>query len=411
VRNPDRRRDRYFFAARRQRCFAIPDAFLYDIPPVIIPSPNTRSRKASVVQSPNSLSRRSLLALAAGTGLAGAGFPPNARAGDSPKPRIKIGQIGTGHAHASKLAVYRASPDYEVVGIVEPDPSLRERAGSQPAYRDLPWLTREQLLNTPGLQAVLVETRVRDSLEAAEECVNAGMHVHLDKPAGESFARYKRILESAQRRGLLVQMGYMYRYSPAVLMLREYLAKGWLGEVFEVHTVMSKVVDANDRRELAEYRGGILFELGCHVLDLVVGVLGEPVEVSSFGQHVAKDDDGLVDNMLAVLRYPKALATVKSSAQEVEGFARRHLAVCGTEGSFHIQPLDSPAARVALSQAREGHPAGYRDVSFPKFTRYVADAADMAKIIRGEKPADFSYAHDLAVQRTLLKACGLTLDG
>jgi predicted dehydrogenase len=237
------------------------------------------------------------------------------------------------------------------------------------------------------------------------------MHVHLDKPAGESFARYKRILEAAQRRGLLVQMGYMYRYSPAVLMLREYLAKGWLGEVFEVHTVMSKVVDASDRRELAEYRGGILFELGCHVLDLVIGVLGEPVEVSSFGQHVAQHDDGLVDNMLAVLRYPKALATVKSSAQEVEGFARRHLAVCGTEGSFHIQPLDSPAARVALSQAREGHPAGYRDVPFPKFTRYVADAADMAKIIRGEKPADFSYAHDLAVQRTLLKACGLTLDG
>ncbi len=45
-------------------------------------------------------------------------------AGDAPR-RIKIGQIGVGHAHASKLAVFRQSDDYEVVGIVEPDDKLR----------------------------------------------------------------------------------------------------------------------------------------------------------------------------------------------------------------------------------------------------------------------------------------------
>ena len=39
----------------------------------------------------------------------------------SQRPRIKIGQIGVGHAHATKLSVYRESADYEVVGIVEPD--------------------------------------------------------------------------------------------------------------------------------------------------------------------------------------------------------------------------------------------------------------------------------------------------
>ncbi|MCA9082308.1 MAG: gfo/Idh/MocA family oxidoreductase, partial [Planctomycetaceae bacterium] len=33
---------------------------------------------------------------------------------DASKPRIKVGQIGVGHAHASKLSVYRSSPDYEV---------------------------------------------------------------------------------------------------------------------------------------------------------------------------------------------------------------------------------------------------------------------------------------------------------
>src|SRR5438034_5911207 len=71
------------------------------------------------------------------------------------KPRIKVGQIGVGHAHATKLAVYRRSPDYEVVGIVEPDATLRAKAEGQAAFQGLPWLTREHLLNLPGLQVVL----------------------------------------------------------------------------------------------------------------------------------------------------------------------------------------------------------------------------------------------------------------
>jgi predicted dehydrogenase len=318
---------------------------------------------------------------------------------------IKIGQIGVGHAHASKLSVYRESPDYEVVGIVESDPELRERAMSQAIYRDLRWMTQEQLLNIPTLQAVLVETQVRHLLDTAEACVKAGKHIHLDKPAGDSIPQFTRILEIAEQQKLLVQMGYMYRYNPAVVLLREFLRQGWLGDIFEVHTVMSKVVSDQDRRSLAEFRGGMMFELGCHVLDLVVGILGEPAQVHSHSQHASAIQDGLADNTLAVLTYPRALATVKSSAMEVDGGARRHLVVCGTEGTFHIQPLDNPTARVSLSSAHGKYKKGINELTFPKYVRYVEDAADMARILRGEKPSDFSYQHDLAVQRTLLKAC------
>lgn len=354
------------------------------------------------------IDRRDFLEAAGVAGLSLMGSSLEAAAGK--KPKIKIGQIGVGHAHASKLAVYRASPDYEVVGIVEPDAELRRRAESQATYRDLPWMTQEQLLNTPGLEAVMVETEVRDLLDTAETCIQAGKHIHLDKPAGESLPQFERILQSAAKQKRLVQMGYMYRYNPAIVLLREFLKQGWLGDVFEVHTVMSKVVPPGARRGLAEYPGGILFELGCHILDLVIGILGPPSEVTGFNQHAASIEDRLLDNMLAVLEYPRALATVKSSAQEVEGFARRHLVVCGSGGTFHIQPLDNPSARVALSKPRGSYKAGYQDITFPKYTRYVADAADMAQILRGEKETDFPYEHDLTVQRTLLKACGLPLD-
>jgi predicted dehydrogenase len=348
------------------------------------------------------MQRREFLTAAGLAALAG-----SAAAADETKPRIKVGQIGVGHAHAAKLAVYRRSPDYEVVGVVEPDEALRKRAADAPAYKGLPWMTREQLLNVPGLRAVLVETRVRDLLDNAEACVAAGMNVNIDKPAGESLPQFRRILESATKQKLLVQMGYMYRYNPGVVLLREFLKQGWLGEPFEVHAVMSKVVDLPSRREAAAYPGGIMFELGCHVIDLVVGVLGKPTAVAAHAQHVAAVDDKMPDNMLAVLTYPKAIATVKSSAVEVEGFDRRHLVVCGTEGTFHIQPLDNPSVRLALSAARGEYRKGYQDVKFPKYERYVADAADMARVIRGEKTSDFSAEHDMAVQETILKSCGL----
>ena len=330
-------------------------------------------------------------------------------ADDAPRtPQIKIGQIGVSHAHANKLGVYRKSDDYEVVGVVEPNADLRRRAELTPAFEGVKWLTREALLGTPGLQAVLIETSIRDLLSNARLCVEAGHHVHIDKPAGESLADLKLILEIATQKQRLIQMGYMFRYNPGVVLLREFLKNGWLGEIFEVHTVMSKVVGAEDRLELAEYPGGSMFELGGHVLDLVIGILGPPQKVTAFPRHSSSSEDALLDNMLAVLEYPRATATVRSSVIEIGGFERRHLTVCGTEGTFHIQPLDNPTAMVTLSQPRGPYQAGTQEIVLPKYTRYVDDARDMARVIRGEKAFDFSPAHDLAVQTALLQACGLS---
>src|SRR6187551_3743169 len=96
----------------------------------------------------NTLSRRSALGAVAAVAV-GALARGDVHA-DEKRPKIKVGQMGVGHAHASKLSVYRASPDYEVVGIVEPNKELREQAQEQAAFRDVPFVTEEQLLNTAG---------------------------------------------------------------------------------------------------------------------------------------------------------------------------------------------------------------------------------------------------------------------
>ncbi|MES1213258.1 MAG: Gfo/Idh/MocA family oxidoreductase [Singulisphaera sp.] len=325
--------------------------------------------------------------------------------------RIKIGLFGTGHSHAEgKLQVLRASTDYEVVGVAEPDTKLAQQARQAPAYRDVPLLSEQQLLATPGLQAVVVETNVPDLLAAGERVIQAGKHLHLEKPGGASLPRFKALLDAAASKHLVVQLGYMYRYNPAIVLLRTLVDQGHLGEVFEVHAVMSKVVNAPSRRAMAEFSGGMMFELGSHLIDLVVGLLGRPQRVTSYIQHVAPIDDSLADNTLAVLEYPRAIVTVKSSALEVEGGGRRHLVVCGSEGTCHVQPLDEPNVQLTLARPRDKYQKGFQEIRFGEYPRYVGDLQDFARLVRGEKEPDFSYDHDRAVLETILAAAKMPLD-
>lgn len=356
-------------------------------------------------------SRRQFIAAAGTLPFAASGI---ARAA-AEKPPLRYLQIGTGHAHANKLEAYAKSGDWEVVGIVEEDPGLLEAAKKSPLYSRFRFLSLEEGLKTPDLKVVGVETEVRDLLKYARLAVEAGCHVHLDKPAGASMADYRALMKLADEKLLVVQMGFMYRFNPAVQLLQRMLQAGWLGEIFETHAVMSKVIPQRDRETLDEFPGGTMFELGCHIIDLTVSVLGKPDQVVPFPRRsLDSPGDTLMDNMLAVLEYPKATATVRTTGLEVEGFSRRHFTVCGTEGTFHIQPLDRPVVTLSLSQERrfgDGDrvfPKGTSEITFDTpYERYVGDAADLAAIVRGEKKNPYPSEHDLAVQETVLAASAM----
>jgi len=333
-------------------------------------------------------------------------------AGATPR-KIKVGQIGTAHAHAGgKMdSLRKLTGDYEVVGIVEPDAALREAAQRQAVYRDLRWMTEEELLNTPGLQAVAVETAVRDLVPTAARCVAAGMHLHLDKPAGASLPAFKKVLDEAARQKLTIQMGYMFRNNPAFQFCFRAVREGWLGEVFEVHAVMSKKDPDSQRRRLAEFSGGSMFELGCHVIDATVAVMGRPERVTPFLRRTRPDLDTLADNTLAVLEYPKATCTVRSSLIEFEGGQRRQFVVCGDKGTIDIRPLEPPKLLLALETPRDPFRRGYQEVPLPEMPgRYDDQLAELAKIIRGEMEHPYPPAHDLAVQETVLLASGMPVD-
>ncbi|MCP4171384.1 MAG: Gfo/Idh/MocA family oxidoreductase [Fuerstiella sp.] len=352
----------------------------------------------------NSTDRRTFLASSATTVLAAAS---DLSAKTAPAERIKVGQIGTKHAHASgKMATFRKFPDlFEVVGVVETDDSQRKRVADSKTYADLSWMSEQQLLDISGLQAVAVETDIDNLLPVAEQCIAAGKHIHLDKPAGTSLAHFQKICAAADARDLVIQMGYMFRSNAAFRFLFHAVRSGWLGDVFLLHCEMSKKVNDATRVQLARYKGGSLFELGCHLIDAVVTVLGPPTKVNAFNRNTRPDHDKLMDNCLAVFEYPTATATVRSSVSEVEGFRRRQFHVCGTKGTISIQPLEPYRLQLTLEQDTAEYKKGTHEIELPPSTgRYDGDFQHLARVIRGQETPEYNTAHDLAVQKAVLQA-------
>ena len=191
------------------------------------------------------INRRQFAALSSSAVL---GFYP-ASASAAEKPRIRIGQIGTKHAHAAgKLqAILKFPETFEFVGIVEPDAQRRAAVRDTDAYREVPWLTESELLSTTGLQAVAVETDVPNLVPTAVRCLKAGVHIHLDKPAGESLDACKEMHAIAAERALTIQMGYMLRYNPAFQFAHRIIRDGWLGEITEINGMMGKYMNDGGR--------------------------------------------------------------------------------------------------------------------------------------------------------------------
>ena len=324
--------------------------------------------------------------------------------------KIKIAQIGIGHNHGSeKMRAARSFPDvFEVVGVCEADPAWMKSRGSLDVYQGLPFMSEEELLDVPGLAAVLIETDVWNLIPTAQRCIDRDLHVHIDKPAGENLAAFEKLLADARRQSLVVQLAYMYRYNNAVQYAREMASSGALGEIFEIDAVMSTEHSRDFRDWLRHFRGGAMYIFGCHLIDLVIGFRGRPDAITPFLGKTRHEGVDVYDNTLAVLEYPNGPSTVRVSSVEVNGYGRRQFVVLGTKGSIEIKPFERPTV---VTYAEGGGGDIYCDckrvIELPSMGgRYDELLLDFARCVRGEKENPFGYEHELLVHKATLKASG-----
>ena len=333
--------------------------------------------------------------------------------------RIRIAQIGIGHNHGeAKMIALRKLPElFDIVGVCESDPVWYEKRHALPGYQGLRFMPQEELLAAPGLEAVAIETDGPALLPTALDCAARGLHLHMDKPGGQDLAGFRRLTDLCREKSLALQLAYVYRNNPGLKFCLDMIRKGALGDVFEVHAVMSRYDgDKPDYRKwLAQYKGGAMYIFAGYLIDLVLQALGKPDKVHSFLKETRHD--GLVDNGLAVLEYPIATATVRVSVAEVDGFKTRRFAVRGTKGSVELCPLEPPGAeyytsplkvRLTLLEPFGQYAAGTQLVDCGCLgDRYTGQLTEFARIVRGEIENPFGYEHEYLLQKTLLEVCGV----
>jgi len=254
---------------------------------------------------------------------------------------IKIGQIGIGHNHSDKIKVIHKYPElFQLVGYAEVNEEWVERRGSLSYFKDVPRMSIEEVIEKSD--AILVETDVWDLTKTAQLCIDAGKHIHMDKPASGTLEEYKQLLDTAKVKNLVVQLGYMYRYNPAVRELFKMVKDGKLGKITSINAEMSIRHNDQYRKWLGNFKGGDMYIFGCHLIDLIVYLLGKPNRVLSslVSSGVAGVDCD--DITTAILEYDHAITRVTSTSLDWDGWDRRCFSVVGELGTAHIQPMEEP---------------------------------------------------------------------
>jgi len=323
--------------------------------------------------------------------------------------KVRLAQYGISHAHAAgKARVLKSNEDVEFCGVFEPDAAVRNSKGQDPAYEGVHWFSRkEAFLEDESIVGVAIEGRVAENLAFAREAIAHGKHIWLDKPAGDDLREFKAILELARDKRLLVQLGYMFRYNAGFQFILDWARTGRLGDIFSARGRMSTSTNEETRQRLAVHDGGILFELLCHLIDIVVALLGRPNHVTSFLRNELRTVPKFRDNTATVFEYDKAMVILESAAMEVSPFPARRLEVYGTRGSAILEPLEPPALRLCLDEARDGYQKGWQTVPVENRPRYVESLRAFVADIRGEKQPDRSLEHEFTVQETVLRAANI----
>ena len=319
---------------------------------------------------------------------------------------IRAAVLGTQHGHVrGKLQAMIDSPDYEVVGICEQDAQVQKRQAADPLFEGQTWLSESELLSEKSIDLVVVECKPWQAVPWGNKVIAAGKHLHLEKPAGDTYEPFKELVDEAQSRKLLLQKGWVLRGQTGINAALEAAREGWLGEVHLVRTTMNSDRDQPQRDLEARYPGGAFFELAGHMIDRVLEFTGRPTKVHSWLRHDTGVDDKLKDNTLAVLEYEGGLALVSTSARMYGSGAHRSFEVIGTDGSFMVQPLSGESTmRVTMREAHGPYKQGWQTIDLGAQSRYIADFEELARALKTGTPLQHSYDHELLVHETLLRA-------
>jgi predicted dehydrogenase len=237
---------------------------------------------------------------------------------------MNIGIIGTG-AMAGRLlqAVEPQAQNVSFVAAYDSDPKkLHSFSREYPHLRC--YGEYSSLLGDADIDAVYIVTPVNTHSSLTIEAANNGKHVLCEKPMALTLEECQDMVSAAQKNSVILQIGYMMRFHPCHLYIRNQIVSGTLGKIRFVHLERTDSVDfradnfPSDRMwfvDKTKSGGGAFMDLGSHLIDLCLFLVGDEVHECSLFAPI-EDDLGVELSGLASLKFSAGtLATVYASWQ------------------------------------------------------------------------------------------------
>jgi predicted dehydrogenase len=199
--------------------------------------------------------------------------------------KIKTAVIGCGKiansAHLGPLsAMEDAGIKYTVDLIKERADAARDKYGAEQALTDY-----KIALQDREVGAVYVLTPNYSHYTITMDALRAGKHVFCEKPITVNYALSKEMADEAEKRNLVLNIGVCNRYHKSVEMIKDYVAKGKLGEVYHIYCSFRSyrsipgLGGAFTTKKIAG--GGVLIDWGIHFLDLILYITGVKIRTVS----------------------------------------------------------------------------------------------------------------------------------
>lgn len=208
------------------------------------------------------------------------------------KHRIyRVAVLGAGAIGRDHIESFLKHPAARVIALGETSPIRGREVADQFGIPDL-YQDYREILRRPDIDIVSIALPNHLHAPVALAALRAGKHVMLDKPMATSAPDAARLVAEAKRRRRLLMVGQNQRFTPAVQTLRQLVERGVLGEVYHARATwvrrsgIPRIGSWFTQRKFAG--GGCTYDIGVHVLDQTLYLLGEFEAATVSGQTYAK---------------------------------------------------------------------------------------------------------------------------
>lgn len=212
----------------------------------------------------------------------------------------------------------------------------------------------EEALEKSGADAVYLATPIHLHVRHAIQVLQAGKHVLVEKPLSLNAAEAAELLDAADGSGLVSGCSYFRRLFPAYQHLQKLLAEGTLGQIVLARMVYySWFSPAEDdpkywRVQRSRSGGGPISDMGSHMFDVLIGLLGMPKKL--FAQCDTLVNDWDVEDAASILMTLQGGTQVNALFGWCSKTWRHEFEVVGTEGRVNWLPFDSGQVHVTMGR-------------------------------------------------------------